>query len=111
MNKLKNQKNNFQRNPNNNQENGSATESKTGIKTIDRLSELPVVNSALSNVTDYYEKVKEKNVLLRTSFNLAELSVKTMAFAATPITTLCKKPSNFLLFLKIFFCGIEYTII
>lgn len=93
MNKLKNQKkNNFQRTSNNNQENGSATESKTGIKTIDRLSELPVVNSALSNVTDYYEKVKEKNVLLRTSFNLAELSVKTMAFAATPITTLCKKP-------------------
>ena len=70
------------------------TESKTGIKTIDRLTELPVVNTALTNVTDYYEKVKEKNLLFRTSLNLAELSVKTMAFAATPITSLCKKPST-----------------
>ena len=69
-------------------------DTKTGIKTIDRLSELPVVNTALTNVTDYYEKVKEKNLLFRTSLNLAELSVKTMAFAATPITSLCKKPST-----------------
>ena len=69
-------------------------ESKTGIKTIDRLSELPVVSTALTNVTDYYEKVKEKNLLFRTSLNLAELSVKTMAFAATPLTSLCKKPSR-----------------
>lgn len=65
---------------------------KTGIKTIDRISELPVVNTALTNVTDYYGKVKEKNVLLRTSCNLAELSLKTFAYAATPITSLCKKP-------------------
>lgn len=68
------------------------SESRTGIKTIDRLSEIPVVNSALTNVTDMYEKAKEKNVLLRTSFNLAELSFKTMAFAATPITSLVRKP-------------------
>lgn len=67
-------------------------EAKTGIKTIDHISEIPVVNAALSNVTDYYSKVKEKNTLLRTSFNLAEMSVKTMAFAATPIASLCKKP-------------------
>lgn len=70
------------------------SESRTGIKTIDRLSEIPVVNSALTNVTDMYEKAKEKNVLLRTSFNLAELSFKTMAFAATPITSLVRKPSR-----------------
>lgn len=67
-------------------------ESKTGSKTIDRISEIPVVTSALLNVTDYYGKVKETNALLRTSCNLAELSLKTMAFAATPITTICKKP-------------------
>ncbi|CAF0933628.1 unnamed protein product [Brachionus calyciflorus] len=67
-------------------------ESKTGIKTIDRISEIPVVNSALHNVTDYYGKFKESNAILRTSFNLAELSVKTMAFAATPITSMIKKP-------------------
>lgn len=70
------------------------TETKTGSKTIDRITEIPVVNSALNNVTDYYGKVKEKNLLLRTSFNLAEMSIKTMAFAATPITSICKKPSN-----------------
>jgi hypothetical protein len=67
-------------------------ESKTGIKTIDRLNEIPVVNSAVHNVTDYYGKVKDSNVLFRTSLNLAEMSVKTMAFAATPLTSLWKGP-------------------
>ena len=67
-------------------------ENKTGIKTIDHISEIPVVNSALNNVTDYYSKVKERSSLLRTSCNLAEMSIKTMAFAATPIASLCKKP-------------------
>jgi hypothetical protein len=50
------------------------------------------VYSALTNVTDYYGKVKERNVLLRTSCNLAELSFRTMAFAASPLTSLAKKP-------------------
>lgn len=63
-------------------------ESKTGIKTIDKLTEIPIVNSAL----DYYGKVKESNALLRTSCNLAELSFRTVQFAATPITTICKGP-------------------
>jgi len=67
-------------------------ESKTGIKTVDKLTEIPVVNSAVSTATDYYGKVKETNSLLRTSCNLAELSFKTFKFAATPITYLCKKP-------------------
>lgn len=65
---------------------------KTGIKTFDKITEIPVVNSALSNVTDYYGQFKEKNVLLRTSCNLAEMSLRTMKFASTPITSLCKKP-------------------
>ena len=77
-------------------ENSNNPNNKTGIKTIDHISEIPVVNAALSNVTDYYSRVKERNPILRTSCNLAELSVKTMAFAATPFTTLCKKPSNLL---------------
>ncbi len=70
-------------------------ESKTGIKTIDRLTEIPVVNSAIANLNDYYGKVKERNILWRTSCNLAELSFKTMALAAVPLATLCKKPSIF----------------
>ncbi len=69
-------------------------ESKSGSKTIDRLAEIPVLNTAITNVSDYYGKVKQNNVLFRTSFNLAELSFKTMAFAATPITTICKRPSK-----------------
>ena len=71
----------------------SAATNKTGIKTIDALSEIPVVNSALNNVTEYYGKVKERNFLLRSSLNLAEMSVSVMSAAASPITTLCKKPS------------------
>lgn len=67
-------------------------ESKTGIKTFDKLSEIPVVSTALTNVTDYYGQIKERNVLLRTSCNLAELSFKTIKFAATPITTFCHRP-------------------
>lgn len=69
-----------------------STNNKTGIRTIDAISEIPVVNSALNNVTEYYGKVKERNALLRTSLNLAELSVSVMSLAATPITSLCKKP-------------------
>jgi hypothetical protein len=64
----------------------------TGIKTIDRLADIPIVNTALANVTDYYVRVKDKNCLWRTSLNLAEMSFKTMAFAATPLTSLAKKP-------------------
>lgn len=69
-------------------------ESKTGIKTVDKLTEIPVVNSAVSTATGYYGKVKDTNSLLRTSCNLAELSFKTFKFATTPITYLCKKPSK-----------------
>lgn len=63
-------------------------ESKTGLKTLDRIVEIPMVNSAI----DFYRDVKEKNVIFRTSLNLAELSVKTMSFAATPIKSICQKP-------------------
>jgi hypothetical protein len=70
----------------------ASANTKSGLKTIDRLAEIPIVNSAVSNVTDYYGKVKEKNPILRGTFNLAELSIKTLAFAATPINSLCKRP-------------------
>lgn len=64
----------------------------TGIKTIDKIADIPVVNTALSNVTDYYGHIKDSNILLRTSCNLAELSFKTIRFASIPITSLCYKP-------------------
>lgn len=65
-----------------------------GAKTLNRLGELPVVNTAVTNAVDYYGKVKESNALMRTSCNLAEMSLKTMAFAAMPFTALCKRPIN-----------------
>lgn len=74
---------------------------KTGIKTIDKLSKIPVINTAITNANDYYSKVKDKNMLFRTSLNMAELSLRTIAFAATPITNICKKPSKNTLFLLI----------
>jgi hypothetical protein len=67
---------------------------KTGYKSIDKITQLPVVNTAITNANDYIVKVKDKNVLFRTSFNLAELSLNAIAFAATPITNICKKPSK-----------------
>ena len=72
--------------------NNSNNKPTTGIKTIDRLVDIPIVNTAVTNVTDYYGRVKDKNFLLRTSCNLAELSFRTMAFAASPLTSLAKKP-------------------
>ena len=73
----------------------NSSQNKTGMKTIDAISEIPVVNSALNNVTEYYGKMKkDSNLLFRTSLNLAELSVSVMSIAATPITTLCKRPST-----------------
>jgi len=62
----------------------------TGMKTLDKISQIPVVTSALNNVTDYYGQIKGKNTLLRTSCNLAEMSLKTMYFASTPITAICR---------------------
>lgn len=72
----------------------TSTKSSTGIKTIDKISEIPVVNTAITNVCDYYGQIKEKNTILRTSCTLAELSLKTMKFASTPITSLCKNQVN-----------------
>jgi len=67
------------------------TINRTGIKTLDKIADIPVVNSAITNVSGYYEQIKDKNVLLRTGCNLAELSFQTMKFASTPITNMCSK--------------------
>ena len=69
-------------------------ESKPGLKTVDRLSDFPFINSALANASDYYGRIKERNILTRASCGIAELSFKTMLFAATPIASMCKKPSK-----------------
>ncbi len=65
---------------------------KNCFKTLDKLGQIPVVNSAMTNASEYYGKVKDRNFFLRTSFNMAELSLRTVAYAAAPITSYCKKP-------------------
>lgn len=65
---------------------------KTGIKTIDKIVEIPVVDTALNKVNDYYGHIKEKNGLLRTGCNLAEMSLKTLRFASTPLAHLMSRP-------------------
>lgn len=90
----------------------NSSQNKTGMKTIDAISEIPVVNSALNNVTEYYGKMKkDSNLLFRTSLNLAELSVSVMSIAATPITTLCKRPSTNLEHLSCFRCSISHVFV
>lgn len=64
----------------------------TGLKTIDKIAEIPVVDSALHKVNDMYGQMKDRNSLLRTGCNLAEMSLKTLKFASTPITSLMQKP-------------------
>lgn len=64
----------------------------TGLKTFDKIAEIPVVDSALNKVTDMYGQMKDRNTLLRTGCNLAEMSLRTLKFASTPITTLMQKP-------------------
>ena len=66
----------------------------SGLKTIDKIVEIPVVDSALNKVTDMYGQIKDRNTLLRTGCNLAEMSLRTIKFASTPITTLMQGPSQ-----------------
>lgn len=66
----------------------------TGLKTIDKIAEIPVVDTALNKVTDMYGQVKDRNALLRTGCNLAEMSLRTLKFASGPITTLMQRPIN-----------------
>jgi len=65
---------------------------KTGLKTLDKITELPIVDTTLNTVTDYYGQIKGTNGILRTGCNLAEMSFKTLRFASTPISTMMSGP-------------------
>ena len=66
----------------------------TGLKTFDRFAEISYVNSAFSRGVNYYKNLKEKNVILNSSFKVAEFSFQTIKFAATPIIPLIKNPGK-----------------
>ena len=68
------------------------TETRMGLKTINTLKNIQAVNAALTNATIYYDKVKHKNKLTRSSLHLLALFIRTILFAATPITNLVKRP-------------------
>ena len=64
----------------------------TGIKTIDRLSEVSFLSSALTRMVVTYKKVKGYNVVLRVYFDAAELSFKSVVIFARPIVTFIRNP-------------------
>ena len=54
---------------------------------LNRISSLPMVNSAVCQVTDIYFKTKEHNSLFRFTLGTAESGVKSVASHAQPIVT------------------------
>ena len=62
------------------------------FKTINKLSEIKLVNNTLTSATEYYDKLKSNNMFLRTSFSVFEFSFKTMTLIASPIASVCKRP-------------------
>ena len=67
-------------------------ESTPGLKTINTLKNIHAVNTAFTHAIVYYDRVKQKNVLTRSSLELIALFIRTLIFAATPLANLVKKP-------------------
>lgn len=64
-------------------------------KTLNKLSEVPVVSSAMTVTTGLYQSVKERNFLTRNALNLTEFSVQTFTkLAVVPLASYFKEPSN-----------------
>lgn len=51
---------------------------------VTRLASLPVVSSAVTQACNMYQKTKESNQVFRTSLNLAESSIKSVAETSKP---------------------------
>lgn len=66
-----------------------------GMKTINLINKLPVVNSAYSNATYYYNTLKNSHNLIRMGCSLAEYSCQvTAAIASPPFFYFCETPSK-----------------
>ncbi|XP_077988913.1 perilipin-2-like isoform X2 [Glandiceps talaboti] len=59
---------------------------------ISRVAGLPMVNSAIGQVTNMYTKTKEYNGLVKYTLEAAEKSVVTVASAAMPVVNTLEKP-------------------
>jgi hypothetical protein len=67
----------------------------SGIKTLDHLIEIPIVNSALENGIDRYTKLKESSTCFNVLSSLTEFSIKIVKFAASPVIPLIKEKGKF----------------
>jgi hypothetical protein len=71
-------------------------QTQTGYKSLKKLAVLPGVNSAVTITTSLYEKLKNKNAIIRASFDLAEISFQTFNnLIALPLVEIAKNPSKF----------------
>ena len=78
----------------------------TGLKTLDHLIEIPLINSMFEKGIGRYNDLKERSTIFSISSSLAEFSFKTLKFAATPVIKLIKDPS-----ILIFFKSLKIKII
>lgn len=51
---------------------------------VTRLASLPVVSTAVTQACNLYQRTKESNQVFRTSLNLAESSIKSVAETSKP---------------------------
>ncbi|XP_077863681.1 perilipin-2-like [Saccoglossus kowalevskii] len=68
--------------------------SETGENIIVRVAGLPMVNSAIGQVSSMYTKTKEWNGLVKYTLETAEKSVATIAGTAMPVVNKLEKPIN-----------------
>lgn len=68
----------------------------SGLKTLDHLIEIPLINSVLETGIDRYTKLRETSFCFNILSGLAEFSFKIAKFAASPVLPLIKNPGNML---------------
>ena len=64
------------------------------LKTLSKVSQLPVVEAAVINATYYYNSVKNYNTLLRMSCNVAEYSCQIGIAIAKPVVMYIAKKTK-----------------
>jgi hypothetical protein len=67
---------------------------KTGYKTIDTITEIPVIYSLISTLDGYYVRIRDHNPLFRGIFNLGFLLISTFFYFANPVINYFKTPSE-----------------
>ena len=69
-------------------------QTQVSYKTLNKLTVLPVVSSALKTASTVYENVKSTNVITRTTFGVAETSFQLFThLVAVPLANVAKNPS------------------